>query len=151
MATLSERIAAGSAVDVIAFMLGGEHFAVDILAVDEVVSGGRIHPLPDVPPVLLGVLLLRGDAIPVVDVAASLHVPPTRAVEDVLILEHNGRRIGIATEGVLGTRSFVPGAVRPAPREDSAARPLLGVVPVEDGLCILIDPYPLIPLQGPLP
>lgn len=136
---------------VIAFGLGGEHFAINVLDVEEVVSGQRIHALPDVPRTLMGVLLLRGGTVPVLDGSESLRVAAVRSpVEDVIIIGHRGRSIGLATDGVLGTRSIPAASVRPLPADVAATRPLLGVVPSGEELLILIDPHPLISLQDPL-
>jgi len=61
-----ERVAEDQA-QVIAFRVGGEWHACDVQLVEEVVTRSGIHPLPDMPPRLLGVLRLRGELVPVLE------------------------------------------------------------------------------------
>ena len=49
------------------FMLGGEHYGVDILCVQEIRRWSAVTTLPGAPTQVLGVLNLRGSIIPVVD------------------------------------------------------------------------------------
>lgn len=143
---LRERIAAGDPVSVVAFRLGGEVCAVDILAVEEVVSPERLHPIPDAPRRLLGILALRGEMVPVLDVAAALDLgdDPARGC-DVLILDYAGHRVGVATDGVRGTRTLAGGALRPPPSgEGRTERFLIGVASLEEALVSLIDPDEII-------
>jgi len=53
------------------FCLGGEEYAVSILAVKAVVGFSRITPVPLMPACVLGVISLRGAVVPVVDLAVK--------------------------------------------------------------------------------
>lgn len=147
---MKSRIEAGEGVQVIAFLLRGESFAVDIVAVEEVISPERLHPVPGVGRPLLGVLLVRGDTVPVLDLAAALELggAPGRG-GDVLVLEHGGRSIGVATDGVLGTRFLPADSVLPPPPDAPSA--LLGLARTEDGVVALLDPFPLLSRPNSLP
>ncbi|MDB4949252.1 MAG: purine-binding chemotaxis protein CheW [Gemmatimonadetes bacterium] len=115
-----ERIAADLPVQAIAFELGGETHACDVLLVEEVVTGRRIHPLPDMPPRLLGVVRLRGELIPVIDVAPLLSLALDRGrLSTILVLEADERRVGVAADYVRDVVTFPPGVLRPAPGSDA--------------------------------
>lgn len=73
MKTTAERDRAGTAsVDLACFDLAGRTFAVAIEKVREILVTPAVTPLPDAPPVIEGVLDLRGTLIPVVDLARLL-------------------------------------------------------------------------------
>jgi purine-binding chemotaxis protein CheW len=132
-----ERIAADGAVQAIAFEIAGEMHACDVLLVEEVVTKRRIHPLPDMPPRLLGVLRLRGDLVPVVDVAPllSLALSAERA-PTVLVVDAGGRRLGVAADHVHDVITLLPGSYRPAPGADAF---VAAVARVDGALYTLVD------------
>jgi chemotaxis signal transduction protein len=111
-----ERIAAGQPVQVIAFAIGGEVHACDVLLVEEVVTNQRVHPLPDMPARLLGVLRLRGELVPVIDVAPLLDLALGSArAPAVMVVDTGAGRVGVAADAVQDVVTVPPSAYRPAP------------------------------------
>jgi purine-binding chemotaxis protein CheW len=51
-------------------MLGGEVFAIGILAIKEIIEYGNLTEVPMMPDYIRGVINLRGSVVPVVDLAA---------------------------------------------------------------------------------
>lgn len=52
------------------FMLGGEVFAIGILAIKEIIEYGNLTEVPMMPDYIRGVINLRGSVVPVVDLSA---------------------------------------------------------------------------------
>lgn len=52
------------------FMLGGEMFAIGILAIKEIIEYGNLTEVPMMPDYIRGVINLRGSVVPVVDLSA---------------------------------------------------------------------------------
>ncbi len=52
------------------FMLGGETFAIGILAIKEIIEYGNLTEVPMMPGYIRGVINLRGSVVPVVDLSA---------------------------------------------------------------------------------
>ena len=138
MSDFRERAAAGEGVQVIAFRIGGELQACDILLVQEVVTKSAIHPLPDMPGHLLGVLRLRGELVPVLDVAPALELKLEPGRHAVLVTEVEGGRVGVAAEAVHEVMTVPPGAFREAPLAGGGGY-LVGVARVDAQLVNLID------------
>ena len=136
MSDFRERAAADEGVQVIAFRIGGELQACDILLVQEVVTKSAIHPLPDMPEHLLGVVRLRGELVPVVDVAPALELKLEAGRHAVLVTEVEGGRVGVAAEAVHEVMTVPPGAFREAPLTGGY---LVGVARVDAQLVNLID------------
>jgi purine-binding chemotaxis protein CheW len=126
---------------VVAFRLGGELHGCDIRLVEEVVTKQTIHPLPDVPPHLLGVLMLRGEMVPVMDVAPALGVAlETARARSILIVTHGEGRVGVAVDAVHEVLEVPAESVRPAPHTGGDRDAfVVGVARVADGLVTLID------------
>lgn len=136
MSDFRERASSDEGVQVIAFRIGGELQACDILLVQEVVTKSAIHPLPDMPGHLLGVLRLRGELVPVLDVAPALELKLEAGRHAVLVTEVEGGRIGVAAEAVHEVMTVPPGAFREAPLTGGY---LVGVARVDAQLLNLID------------
>ena len=62
----------------LAFMLGGEIFAVDILRIREIIEYTAPTVVPMMPPSLLGVINVRGSVVPVIDLAARFGWEPVK-------------------------------------------------------------------------
>jgi purine-binding chemotaxis protein CheW len=135
------RAAADEGVQVVAFQIGGELQACDILLVQEVVTRLAVHPLPDMPPHLLGVVRLRGELVPVVDVAPRLGLVLERGrAPSILISELEGARVGVAAEVVHEVMAVPAGSFRPAPVTGAdRGGYLVGVARVGTQLVNLID------------
>jgi purine-binding chemotaxis protein CheW len=110
------RVERGEAVSVVGFHLGGELHGCDVRLVEEVVSRARVHPLPDLPPEVPGVFLLRGELVPLLDVAPALGME-RRAGEEtaVLVVGAGETRVGIAADRLDEVMEVPADALRPPP------------------------------------
>jgi purine-binding chemotaxis protein CheW len=59
------------------FMLGGEVFAIGILAIKEIIEYGGLTTVPMMPECIRGVINLRGAVVPVMDLAVRLGRAPS--------------------------------------------------------------------------
>src|SRR5205809_5305240 len=59
------------------FRLGDEEYGVEILKVQEIRSYATITPVPNTPRAVKGVMNLRGQIIPVVDLRTTFDMPET--------------------------------------------------------------------------
>ncbi|MDA8130489.1 MAG: chemotaxis protein CheW [Elusimicrobia bacterium] len=103
------------------FSLAGERYAVDLALVREVCSGRRITAIPGSPPFMAGVANIRGQLLPVADLARLFGMSPQAAGEKIVVLRAAAARggpaeLGILAETVLGVADIPPGAIQPAPQ-----------------------------------
>jgi purine-binding chemotaxis protein CheW len=59
------------------FQLAGEEYALDIMQVREIIEYGRITHVPQTPPSIRGVINLRGNVVPVIDLAFKFTATPS--------------------------------------------------------------------------
>jgi purine-binding chemotaxis protein CheW len=82
------------------FRLGDESFALPVAQVLEVADLGALAPVPGAPPSVLGVRNLRGQVLPVIDLATVLGTARAQEAEKLVITEEAGRRAGFAIDEV---------------------------------------------------
>ena len=88
----------------VAFLIGKQCFGVPLRSV---VYAGRLRhltPIPNGPPHLLGITLMAGHLISVLDISSlfSLRRPGVADINSCLIIESGPRKIGLAAEQALG-------------------------------------------------
>jgi purine-binding chemotaxis protein CheW len=131
----------GEGAQAVVFRLGGELHGCDIRLVEEVVTKRAIQPLPDMPSHLLGVLMLRGEMVPVMDVAPALSVVLEGGrTPSILVTTLGEGRVGVAVDAVHEVLDVPAECVRPAPHTggDRDAY-VVCVARMEDRLVTLID------------
>jgi purine-binding chemotaxis protein CheW len=137
---LSERLQAGEPLRLVTFLLDGRAVGCAVEHVEEVVHDPRLHPLPAAPAHLMGVLRLRGELLPVLDIATALGLPALGQAGAVVVVDAGRRRFGIAASDV-GAIAEVGGAqVRLVHGERDAARGIAGYARAADTLLMLIEP-----------
>jgi purine-binding chemotaxis protein CheW len=119
------------------FRVGGEDYAIDIMRVREIIPPLPVTPVPRAPAFVEGVVRLRGDVVPVLDVRRRLGVPITPATRKtkVLIVNVAGRRLGLVVDEVTEVVRIPRSDIRPAPSlvEGHGPRFFLGVCGWESG------------------
>lgn len=84
------------------FTLGAEHYAVELLSVIRVIGFPELTPMPQTPPYFLGITNLRGDIIPVIDLAKKMGVTTKLETSKrvVIIAEVEGKQCGFTVDEV---------------------------------------------------
>lgn len=126
-----EELAEG-VTQVLVCQAGAEKIAFPLSLIDEVVPNASLTPLPEAPDWVLGVLNLRGEALPVLDVVARLERRPREtALNDlILVCGAGSRRAGLLVPEVLDVAEFDTSTSRSL--SDIPQAPyLLGVAMVE--------------------
>lgn len=101
----------------LSFRLAGEDFAIPIEHIREIIKPPPITPVPRVPPVILGVLSLRGTVVPILDLRRRLNLPdgPRERRNRVLIVRIEEEPIGFLVDEVRHVIRFRPDQIEPPP------------------------------------
>jgi purine-binding chemotaxis protein CheW len=130
-------------VQLCAFWVGDEQYAIDIMRVDEILQPQRVTPVPRVPPFVLGVINLRGTILPVVDLRARLGAaaPTVRRKPKVIVCWLGRRRIALSVDGVVGVVREKTSEIKPPPPVIRAGRHpcIVGVTGAAEGIRLLLD------------
>jgi purine-binding chemotaxis protein CheW len=103
-----EKKAASAIVDLIAFDLVTETYGIESAFVREVYPLQDFTPLPGVPSYILGIISVRGQILPVVDLKKFFNLPEKGLGElnKVIILSNGQMEFGILADVVHGTQSI---------------------------------------------
>lgn len=132
----------------LSFFLGAEEYAVDILRVREIRVWESLTRLPTASPFVKGVLNLRGEAVPILDLRErfGLPAPPCgkHTVIIVLQLENEGRRraVGAIVDGVSDVYDLDRGALLTAPDVNGPvdAECILALGNLGQAMLVILDP-----------
>jgi purine-binding chemotaxis protein CheW len=113
--------------------LAAEAYAVPVSNVVEIASLGDLTPVPGAPPEILGVRNLRGQILPVIDLARILGLNVTAPPKQLLVAESGSIKAGLAIDEVSHVREL------PDPTEGAESDFLLGTLIHEGQLLAVID------------
>jgi len=145
--TIKGTEAAGSGanevLELLAFRLADEEYAVDILMIREIIRLVDITRVPRRPSFVKGIISLRGTIIPVIDLRTRLGLaesPPDRSTR-ILVVDLLKGLIGVIADCVTDVVKVNQSGVEPPPavRGGSSAAHLKGVTRINDRLLILLD------------
>jgi chemotaxis signal transduction protein len=113
--------------------VGGESYAVAVEHVLEVAELGEIAPVPGSQGEVLGVRNLRGEVLPVFDLASVFGIAGEAVAHRLLVVEYEGRRAGFAIDEVVDVGEL------PAPAEETESKFLRGASLDEGELIGVVD------------
>ena len=125
--------------ELLVFELAGVRYALELSAVREVVSAVMIAPLPDAPPVIEGIVDVRGEIVPVYDLRHRFGLParPLSADERLVIAWTNTRLVSFRCERTDWVAHVSRSLVDAPDSARSAGRHIAGVVRLPDGLVLI--------------
>lgn len=125
------------------FSLGAELYAVEILKVQEIRGWTDVTPIPNCPKFIRGVLNLRGEIVPIVDLRRRFNMPdiPFTSFTVVIVLNLSTRTVGIMVDSVSDVLDFKAEEIRPAPDFGTSidATYLRGLCPTKEKMVIVLD------------
>ena len=108
---------------VLCFALAGEAYALPILKVREIQAQATLTRIPKAPPYMPGVINLRGAIVPILELRErfSLGEAPEDTRPVIIIVEVQGRTLGIRVDSVSDVLDLDGSAIRPAPELGTAS------------------------------
>ncbi len=129
----------------VGFTIGKEQFGVDILMVQEIIRSAPITSVPNSPDFIEGVINLRGNIIPVIELRKRLNLyRKENSAKDawILILDIGGRVTGFIVDSVTKVLKIMESTIEPPPdvvMAGLANRYIKGVCDIGGSLLILLD------------
>jgi purine-binding chemotaxis protein CheW len=121
----------------VVFTLGKEEYGLPIEAVQEITRLTDVHPIPKAPAYVKGLIRIRGQAIPLIDMHKKLGIIAEKAEEYAIIIEINGSLVGFAVDEVKEVRTL-DNIAPPPPLVSSSF--IGGIVNLPDRMIIQIYP-----------
>jgi purine-binding chemotaxis protein CheW len=132
-------LAPGIPSQVVVFALGDQLYALPLTAVERVVRMVAITPLPQAPAIVLGVINVRGQVMPVLNLRRRFRLPERDLVlTDQLIISHTvARTVVLVVDEVAGVREYSAQQVIAACDIVPGIEYTEGVVKLDDGLVLI--------------
>ncbi|OGW40841.1 MAG: hypothetical protein A2010_07710 [Nitrospirae bacterium GWD2_57_9] len=127
------------------FTMGEDHYAIPVELLTEIIISQRIFPVPTTPPHVLGVINLRGNIVPIVDIRSALSLPRQSTPGQIAILKHNTITLGIVVDHVSEVIGVPVSSVLSMPADagsqagKSRSRFLKSIIQRDAGVAALLD------------
>jgi purine-binding chemotaxis protein CheW len=146
MASMDEKLAtklSGQTMQVVSFALGSEEYGVDISQVQEINRMVTITHVPRAPHFMEGVINLRGQLIPIIDLRTRFGMPRTEHTKNtrIVVTEIGTKRVGMVVDSVSEVLRIPVEQIEDAPDMISGIETeyIRGVGKLGDRLIILLD------------
>ncbi|MDH5805244.1 MAG: chemotaxis protein CheW [Gemmatimonadota bacterium] len=144
MVTLDKAAEAGQ---YLTFFMAGEEYAVKIVKVREIMEYPSVTPVPLTPPWIMGVLNVRGNVVPVVDLGVKFGIGVREITARTCIvivdadLDGTHSVMGIIADQVSAVMDFKEGDVEPAPDFGGKVDVdyLAGMAKTAEGFALMLD------------
>ncbi|MDD4978895.1 MAG: chemotaxis protein [Gallionella sp.] len=95
------NLAGSNKMEILLFSLGsGEKFGINVFKVKEVCPAGKITRTPNMPNGVDGIVSLRGNVMPVLNLANFMGMTPEKKHQTMMVAEYNNHILGFLVEGV---------------------------------------------------
>ena len=143
-AVQAEEVAPLDQLELLTFVIAGEHYAVDIERIVEIVTPRPVTRIPNADTSVVGIISLRGTIVTLVDVRRKLRHPPAGEAgidTRIVVIDFEREMVGFIVDRVLRVVKAVAGTIEPHPvvhatELDDSIR---GVFRTGGALTILLD------------
>jgi len=140
---VSEAKVLESGIQIVVFEIAGESFGIDIFRVQEIIRNRDVTPIPKAPNHVKGLINLRGQTIPIVDLGWRLGLGPNKPSEAtrIVIVDASEGVVGLLVDAVTEVLTVPREMVEDAPKLASGERAghVLAIVRKENSLISLLD------------
>ena len=133
----------GAVSQIVSFRLANEEYGVDIMLAQEIIMPGQITRVPEVPEFICGLINLRGNVIPVVDLRKRFALEANDYDEHtrIIVVNVGSKTVGVVVDAVTEVLRVNAEQIEPPPSSVSGMdhEYIRGLVKLEDRLLILLN------------
>ena len=128
---------------IVVFVLAGEHFGVDIAAVESIITMQTITRIPHSPPFIKGITNLRGKILPIVDLRERFGLPAQETDKNsrIVVVSYNDAETCMIVDEVSEVFMISDETIAAPPTIATTIKSdfITGIVKLQDSLVILLD------------
>jgi purine-binding chemotaxis protein CheW len=123
------------------FKIGKEDFGIEISRVVEILNTQKVYSLPELPDFLSGVITVRGEVIPLLDLRKRFGILSSDTKELIILIRYDSEKIGLLVDEIKEIISLNPEEiiVPPAIFKGLKERYLSGLGKKDEGIIILLN------------
>ena len=132
-----------AAMQIVCFKIGGEEYGIEILKVQEILKLPKITKLPKSAEFIIGVIDLRGQVIPIIDLSTRFGISESQDSRNLraIVVDINGKKVGLAIDSVSHVVKVESKDIEPPPPivKGISGRYIVGIAKVENGFVVILD------------
>ena len=127
------------------FSIGEDTYAIPVELLTEIITSQKIFPVPTTPPHVLGVINLRGNIVPIVDIRPALSLPQQTVSGQIAIVKQGSILLGIVVDNVSEVVGVAKSSVQSIPADygvragTSRGRFMKGVIQREENVVAILN------------
>jgi purine-binding chemotaxis protein CheW len=123
----------------VTFLMGKELYGINIFNTQEIIRVPEITPIPNSKSYIEGIINLRGDVIPVINLETKFQIPSNGIKKEVIVIRSQGEKLGIMVEKVFRVIQVDESEISPPPSILTGVDEeyILGVLRLEDNKLII--------------
>jgi chemotaxis signal transduction protein len=127
------------------FSIGEDTYAIPVELLTEIIISQKIFPVPTTPPHVLGVINLRGNIVPIVDIRPALSLPQQTVSGQIAIVKYGPITLGIVVDNVSEVVGVARSGVQSIPADygaraaTSRSRFMKGIIQREASVVALLN------------
>jgi purine-binding chemotaxis protein CheW len=137
--SLDKNTSEGEAFQIVSFFLNGAEYAFEVYDAVEVLRPREVTEVPQVPAFIKGILSVRGEMVPVIDLKGRLGMDSTGdhfMMKRILVAGVDDLRAGFMVDRMGGVKDVKSRAIKSAPRK---SRFLKGTIRLKNGTVNILD------------
>ena len=122
------------------FFVDGQRYAFPIKSVQEIIRTQVIIPVPEFPEYAKGIINVRGNVIPIIDIHLRFHLPETvyQSHTCIIIINYGDRFIGFIVDDVSQVAELPPEKISDSPKITTKGVAFISGVGKDDGGSIIM-------------
>jgi len=126
---------------IVVFELDGQFYALPILEIQEIIRPVSVTPVPNTNKYVEGVINLRGNVIPIVNLRKRLGLSETEKNDEtrIIVVEYNDEKIGLIVDRVLEVSQYEESEIEPPSVIGQNMKFLNGVIKKKEHLWLLLN------------
>ncbi len=123
------------------FKIGAEDFGIEISRVVEILSTHKVYSIPELPDFLTGVITVRGEVIPLLDLRKRFGIRSSSKKELIIVIRMENEKIGILVDSVREITTLKIDDITPPPSIFKGLRKkyLAGIGKKDDRIIIILN------------
>jgi len=132
-----------SSMQIVCFKIGSEEYGIEILKVQEILKLPKITKLPRSADYILGVIDLRGQVIPIIDLSKRFAIDDREFSGSLrgIVIDIGGKKVGLAIDSVSHVIRVEGKDIEPPPPivKGISGRYIIGIAKVENRFIVILD------------
>ncbi|AND39184.1 MULTISPECIES: chemotaxis protein [Cytobacillus] len=128
--------------EIVEFSIGRNKFGINVIKVKEIINPVPVIPVPHSHRNIEGIIELRGEVLPVVDVASSLNMPASESPQQdkFIVTEFNQQKIVFHVHNVSKIHRISWNQIeKPSEMYQGQESQIIGIIKLEDEMVLLLD------------